>query len=140
MIRAHKEVCIMPEPPGRTAKWHHLDALTITGIDEGLLLSLVREFKEDPEVSIIMEWPLSTEMTALDYRFFGIDIVERLHVSNQALARFRLRWDERFPSRTFDQVFGSWPWDHLDAFHDHETYIALKKEYGIKDCRIFLWM
>ncbi len=136
MVHAHKEIYLETATGG---KWHHLDALHFRFEKEAQLKGLMQEVLEDPIFQITVKWPRSTELTELDYIFHGHTIEERLFVGNRLLARFRLRWDDLFED-SFDKTFGCWPWDHIDTFVDPESYNKLRREYKVKDCRLFLWV
>lgn len=138
MVHIHKEICLFSET-GKAYRWHHLDAIHVTTPSDEEVIALLRDCRKDPIWISVNEWSVPSEITAIDYRFFGETIRERLHVSNKALVWFQLKWNERFGG-TFNKVFGSWPWDHLSAFSDPDHYVELRKEYGIKDCRAFIWV
>lgn len=138
MVHIHKEISLFSET-GRTHKWHHLDAIHLSTVDDDAVVELLADCRKDPLWESVTEWAIPSDMTAVDYRFFGETIRERLHVTNKALVWFQFRWNDRF-SDSFDRVFGCWPWDYLSAFADADHFIKLRHDYGIRDCRAFIWV
>lgn len=138
MIHIHKEISLFSET-GRTYKWHHLDAIHTSYHPDADAIAFLQECQKDPIWESVNEWSIPSEITAIDYRFFGTGIKERLHISNKALVWFHFKWNERFMG-SFDHIFGSWPWDHISAFSDPDHYVSLRQEYGIRDCRAFIWV